>query len=335
MGQVLDTYIRVAPRLPSFLSATALERVIEIARRVPDAASSHNLEVRFNSSSQIDFLTYCGSKSIVPQFEQLLGPNPGPLWQHNLGLFREWASAGSMLSASPFLSLEYDAGDRFAEPEPEGNLFVALDRRHLARHWQPLRGETFESRELGRYAFARLLPASMRDACMAIIERIYAALPALGAVLHAPIMMTRQPIAAKPYLVLPRDQVVQFLKDIEWPGSMVALDELLETYYKAFSKTVYLDLTLTDRIHHRLGLVTCQFQRQEADFSNLDWWRLPRELEHYKNELRDWNGLTEESIGGQPFWLRRWLETKAVLHESSIEYKAYLGFCLNRPPLFG
>jgi hypothetical protein len=240
-----------------------------------------------------------------------------------------------LLSKSPFFSLEYDAGHRFAEHEPEANVFVSLDERHHARHWEPARGETLESRALGRYSFQRLLPASMREACMAVIERIYAALPPLGAVLHAPVMMTRQPIVAKPYLVLPRDRVAQFLRDIDWPGSFDALDELLETYYKAFSKTVYLDLTVTDRVHHRLGLVTCQFQRQEVDFSNLNWWGLPRELEHYKDELCHWSGLTVESIDGQPFWLRRWLETKAVLHESSIEYKAYLGFCLNRPPLFG
>jgi hypothetical protein len=65
MGQVLDTYARVVPHLPSFLSAAALERVIRIASRVPNAARSHNLEIRFDSSSQIDFLTYCASKTIV------------------------------------------------------------------------------------------------------------------------------------------------------------------------------------------------------------------------------------------------------------------------------
>ncbi len=333
MGRVLDTYTRVASRLPSFLSQAALERVVGIARRVPDAANSHNLEVRLNSSSCIDFLTYCGTKTIVSQFEELLGPNPSAVWQHNLSLFREWATQGSALSKSPFLSLEYDAGDHSAEPEP--NLFVALDQRHLARHREPIRGETDDSRALGRYAFQSLLPASMRDACMPVIDRIYASLPPLGAVLHAPVMMTRQPIAAKPYIALPRDHLRRFLQDIEWRGSMDGLDELLKTYYKAFPKTVYIDLTVTDRVHHRLGLVTCQFQRQEADFSTLAWWGLPRELEHYKGELRSWSGLTEESIDGQPFWLRRWIETKAVLHESSIEYKAYLGFSLNRPPLFG
>jgi hypothetical protein len=335
MGQVLDTYERVAPRLPRFLSATALERAARIAKRVPNAARSHNLEIRLNSSNQIDFLTYCGSKAVVRQFEELLGPNPSPLWQHNLKLLREWAGAGTKLSEAPFLSLEYDAGDRFAEREPEANLFVALDRRHFARHWEAPRGETPESRALGRFSFQRLLPDSRRHACMAVIDRIYAALPPLAAVLHAPIMKTREPCVAKPYVLMPRDAVLSFLMDIGWPGSMSALDELLKTYYKAFPKTVYLDLTVTDRVHHRLGLVTCQFQRQEADFSNLDWWGLPRELEHYKDDLRCWDGVSEESMEGEAFWLRRWIETKAVLHENSIEYKAYLGFGLNRPPLFG
>jgi hypothetical protein len=335
MGQVLDTYARVASRLPSFLSDAALERVRRITEHVPSAAASHNLEVRLNSSSHIDFLTYCGSKAVVGQLEELLGPSPSPLWRHNLELFREWASGESMLSESPFFSLEYDAGERFRERQPEANLMVALDKRHFARHWEPSRGETEASRALGHFSFRRLLPCSTRDATMAVIERIYAALPPLAAVLHAPIMMAREPCLAKPYIVMPRDAVTTFLKNIDWPGSMSALDEALKTYYKAFPRTVYLDLTVSDRVHHRLGLVTCQFQRQEADFSNLDWWGLPPHLEHFKDELRSWDGMTEESVGGETFWLRRWMETKAVLHENEIEYKAYLGFALRRPPLFG
>jgi hypothetical protein len=335
VGQVLDTYERVAPRLPGFLSASALERVARIAARVPDAARSHNLEIRLGSSTQIDFLTYCGSKAVVRQFEELLGPSPSPLWQRNLEVFREWARPDSRLSESPFLSLEYDADERYQEQEPEANLFVALDKRHLARHWEPPRGETSASRELGRVAFGRLLPDGIRESAMSVIERIYAALPPLAAVLHAPAMMTREPCVAKPYILMPREEVVSFLRKIEWPGSMDALDELLKTYYKAFSKTVYLDLTVTDRVHHRLGLVTCQFQRREADFSNLNWWGLPPELEGLKGELGSWSGLDEVSMSGEAFWLRRWVETKAVLHEARVEYKAYLGYCLNRPPLFG
>lgn len=334
MGVVSETFARVLPRLPSCLAPQALERVAAIVERVPDAASSHNLEFRLNSSDQVDFLTYCGSKDAVRQFETLLGPNPSELWRHNLELLREWRGGESMLSQAPFLSLEYDTGESFTPREPEANLLAATDRRHFARHFEPPRGETADSRALGRFLFQRLLPPSTRDASMAVIDRIYAALPPLAAVLHAPVMMTREPRVAKPYLVLPRDGLSDFLREIGWPGSASALDELLTTYYRAFPKTVYVDLTVTDRVHHRLGLVTCQFQRQEADFSNLNWWGLPPDLEHYRDELRDWDGLSEEWIRGERYWLRRWIETKVVLNEEAVEYKAYLGFCLARPPLF-
>ncbi len=334
VARVLETYLRVAPRLPSWLAPSSLERVAKVAERVPNSARSHNLEVRLNSSRQIDLLTYCGSKAAVREFEQLLGPSPSAFWRHNLELLREWGSEGSKLSEAPFLSFEYDTGERFVEQEPQGNLLVATDRRHFARHWEPPRGETAQSRALGRFAFQRLLPQSMRDACLAVIDRIYAALPPGAAVLHAPVMMAREPCVAKPYILMPRESVSRFLKDVAWPGSHCALDELLKTYYKAFAKTVYLDLTVTDRVQPRLGLVTSQFQRLEADFSNLDWWGLPPELEHYKEELRGWDGVSEETFDGERFWLRRWLETKAVLHEAAVEYKAYLGFCVKRPPLF-
>lgn len=335
MGSVSRTLDLVRDRLPSFLDARALERAMFIASRIPDGATSHNLEFRLNSTTAIDFLTFCGSKHVVEQYAQLIGPNPTGAWKHNLSVLENWTSAEGELASVPFFSFEYDGGDTFVEAEPEASISAAIDDQHHARHWQPLRGETAETRERGAKAYRYLLPESALVTTMPIIERIYEALPPLGAVLHAPILSARNPVVAKPYVVLPRDGLVRFLEDIEWPGSMGALEQLMSTFYSAFPKSVYIDLTVSDRVHARLGLVTSQFQQQEADFSTLDWWGLPPELEHFKDELGEWQGFSEEWLDGRRVWLRRWLDTKAVLHDEFVEYKAYLGFSPTRPPLFG
>lgn len=335
MSRVSRTLDLVRDKLPSFLDAHALDRTRFIASRIPDGATSHNLEFRLNSTTAIDFLTFCGSKHVVGQYAQLIGSNPAGAWSHNLSVLENWTRPEGELASVPFFSFEYDGGDTFVESEPEASISAAIDDQHHARHWQPLRGETDVTRDRGKRAYHYLLPEHTRTATMPIIERIYRALPPLGAVLHAPILSARSPVVAKPYVVLPRDSLFRFLEDIEWPGSMGALERLMNTFYAAFSKSVYIDLTVSDRVHSRLGLVTSQFQQQEADFSTLDWWGLPPNLEHYKHELRDWQGFSEESLDGRRVWLRRWLDTKAVLYDSFVEYKAYLGFSPTRPPLFG
>lgn len=334
MGRVLRTLDLIRPRLPSRLDATAIERARHIASRIPDSATSHNLEFRLNSTSAIDFLTFCSSKSIVADYEALLGADPQGAWKHNLTVLKNWTRPDGELRDVPFFSFEYDGGDTFVEAEPEASLSAATDPQHHARHWEPLRGETTESREQGRRAYRYLMPQSAHSTCLPIIERIYRALPPMGAVLHAPILSARKPVVAKPYIVLPREALVPFLEEIEWPGSISALQELMVTFYAAFPRSVYIDLTVSDRVHPRLGLVTSQFQRREADFSTLAWWGLPSSLHDFRDALGDWEGVSEEVLDGRRVWVRRWLDTKAVLHDEFVEYKAYLGFSPTPPPLF-
>jgi hypothetical protein len=147
-------------------------------------------------------------------------------------------------------------------------------------------------------------------------------------------MNARLPVVAKPYVILPRAELVPFLTKIEWPGSFARLNELLGTFYAAFDESVYIDLTVTDRVHSRLGLVTSQFQQLAKHGTDLAWWRLPDALTRYKEELRGWPGRKEARLDGQRVWIQRWLDTKAVLLDDKVEYKAYLGFSPSLPPLF-
>jgi hypothetical protein len=331
---VAETFERVRPHLPRSLGSGAVERCARIAERIPEHACSHYLEYRLNSGDDVDFLTLSPDKRIAARLDAQLGPDKSRTWGENVAVLREWATDGSALSPAPFVCFEYDAGSRFVEAEPEASLIVGLERDYRRRFRTGLRPREPSEVELGRVAFRRLLPESSRDACLAALERCFAALPPLGAIPHAPVMAAREPVTAKPYVILPRDAVFGFLDAIEWPGSRGALEDLLATYYAPFRETIYLDVTVTDRVGERLGVATSQFQRQEADFSSLEWWKLPKELECFKSELRNWCGYTEEVLGGQRVWIRRWLDTKAVLVGTKVEYKAYLGFSPTRPPLF-
>jgi hypothetical protein len=335
MGQIVsDTFERIRGRLPASLSPSALARCTRIFERIPDEAASHYLEYRLNSGCQIDVLTCTGKRTIAASFDQQLGPERSRRWAENVEVLREWASGDSELSLSPLMYFEYDGGDDFIEEEPEANLSVLVEPEYLSRNWLGLHGSSSGEVALGRAAFRRLLPASQREPCLAVLDRLYAALPPLGAIPHAPVMTARKPVTAKPYVILPRESVFDFLREIGWPGSMEALRDLLATYYSPFRHSIYLDLTITDRVEERLGLATSQFQRREADFSTLDWWKLPKELQNFKDELRDWTGHTEERQERERVWLRRWLDTKAVLNSGKVEYKAYLGFGPTRPPPF-
>jgi hypothetical protein len=331
---VAETFERVRKHLPASLSSDAVERCARIAARIPDEACAHYLEFRLNSGNDVDFLTLSPDKRIGERLDAQLGRDRSPTWSENVAILREWATPGSDLSDAPFVCFEYDAGSRFVETEPEASLVIGLEQHYRRRFRTGLHPRDESSVSLGKVAFRRLLPESSRDACMAALERCYAALPPLGAIPHAPVMAAREPIAAKPYVILPRASVFRFLDDIGWPGSRSALKELLATYYAPFSESIYLDVTITDRVSERLGIATSQFQRREADFSSLGWWRLPRELECFRDELGEWDGYTEERLGGERVWLRRWLDTKAVLFGTKVEYKAYLGFSPTRPPLF-
>ncbi|HVY29004.1 MAG TPA: hypothetical protein VHB79_20745 [Polyangiaceae bacterium] len=331
---VSETFEHVRQKLPRFLPDAGVERCAQIAKRVPDHAASHYIEFRLNGDQQVDFLSVAMDKGIVAQLEAQVGSDPSPVWAEHLTVLREWATDGAELSHAPFVWFEYDGGSRFVASEPEPSLAFGVEQDYLGRRDGGLRANDVAGVALGKVAFSRMLPDATRQSRMEIVDRCYAALSPVGAVPHAPVMIARDPVTVKPFVIMPRESMFPFLDQIGWPGSRRALAALLDTYYAPFRQSIYMDLTLTDRVEQRLGIATSQFQRAEADFSGLAWWRLPQELEGFKKDLEGWAGYSEVRMGGERVWIRRWLDTKAVLDGDKVEYKAYLGFSPARPPLF-
>src|SRR5690606_17148297 len=200
MGQLVsETFERIRSYLPVSLNEHALERCFRIAECIPDEASSHYLEFRLNSGPEIDVLTSTRERSIATSFERQLGPKRSPRWAENVAILREWASGETLLSSAPAMYFEYDAGDGFVEEQPEANLSLCVEREYQSRNWLGLRPAGPREIALGRAAFERLLPPSQREACLPVLDRLYAALPPLGAIPHAPVMGARRPVTAKPY----------------------------------------------------------------------------------------------------------------------------------------
>jgi hypothetical protein len=333
-GSVSELFAQIRAHLPPWLDARALEWCAQIAEHIPDGASSHYLELRLNAGPEIDFLTCITYKQLAAQLKRRLGPSLSSAWQSNLTILDEWATPNSALSGAPLVYLEYDAGASTSDTDPEASLAVCVESNYQARQWQSPRATDLTAVELGKQLYRRLAPDAQREAWTAAIERCYAALPPGGAIPHVCVMSAREPITAKPYVVLPRANVLSFLRGVEWPGCLHTVQELLETYYAAFREHVYLDLTVTDAVQERLGLVTSQFQAREMSCSTLDWWRLPPELAAQQAALSEWTGYSEATLGGDRVWIQRWLDTKLVLCGEQIVYKAYLGFGARSPPLF-
>lgn len=331
---VAETFERVRKHLPTAIPSAAVDRCAHVAAHVPKETCSHYLEFHLSAGGRLDFLSTSTDKRIARSLNARLAPTSSRAWRTNLSVLRDWADPDSEISRAPFVWLEYDTGPGFVEAEPEASLVVGLERGYTRRHEEGMRPMDPESVTLGMASFRRLLPEHAREKCLATLERCYEALPPLGAIPYAPVMTAREPVTAKPFVILPRALVFNFLERIGWPGSLDAVEQLLKTYYASFQASIYLDVTVTDRVEERLGIATSQFQRKEVDFSSLDWWRVPKELQDFKSALRHWAGYSEERLGGERVWIHRWLDTKAVLNQGKVEYKSYLGFSPTRPPLF-
>lgn len=327
----------VRPKVPSFIDRRALDCCSALAATLPGSFTSFYMECRLDGDPQLDYLAYTRAKGVGGEDHGgwPLGAN-SHLWQRNLGLLREWITPASDLSDAPCVWLEYDdvaSANHVSEP----SLSVGLQPQYYQYHdrsdvaFDPRQAQRLASATL-RHLVAHTSLVSRERVCRSIID----ALPRFGAVGYISVMTTRNPVSVKLYVKLPRQDVVAFLRAIEWPGSAAGLNDVLGQYYAPFRETAFLDLTLADRVEARLGLATSQFHRRElgSRARALQWLSLPRKLDVSKTLLACWPGVTECELDGKRIWIRRWLDTKAVIEDDGVNYKAYLGFMAVHDPPF-
>jgi hypothetical protein len=73
-------------------------------------------------------------------------------------------------------------------------------------------------------------------------------------------MLARQPVILKIYGSVPKDHLLSYLTQINWPGSVTELQSILDTYCTpdTTDHNVYIDIGIGDRLMTKLGLAFAQ-----------------------------------------------------------------------------
>jgi hypothetical protein len=207
-------------------------------------------------------------------------------------------------------------------------------------------GANFNPREAGNsnatealwLACGSLCARSEVAALRLCIEHVEKALPKGGRLIHLSWMGARCSRPLKLYGVVPRDEFLDFLERISFPGHMACVRKVLEDVAtpQHCGRDIYFDLNLNalcDATTASLGIAFSQQQIQAS--SRCDPHRA-RLLERLAAEgqcsptqaraLGEWGSGTD----------RRWLDLKMVIDaHGNVQTKAYLGFAPSRAASFG
>jgi hypothetical protein len=186
------------------------------------------------------------------------------------------------------------------------------------------------------------LPASQAQR----IRRVVGCLPVPGRFIHLSFMVGREPNVIKLYGVVPREQLVEYLREIGWAGPLHDIAALVERHcpHSRVAQDIYLDLTLdtlTVPGGNRLGFA---FTPQHLEHSSerdpgrkplLDQWVQAGLCSVWQRDaLVRWPALLVDGDWGDAGWpmrLHRWLDLKCVWEPSAgLLGKAYLGFAARR-----
>lgn len=178
------------------------------------------------------------------------------------------------------------------------------------------------------------------------IRRVVACLPTPGRFIHLSFMVGREPNVIKLYGVVPREQLIEYLREIGWAGPLRDIAALVERHCprSRVADDIYLDLTLdtlTVPGGNRLGFA---FTPQHLDHSSerdpgrkplLDQWVEVGLCSAWQRDtLVCWpaHGVVGDQTGGAwPMRVDRWLDLKCVWDpRAGLLGKAYLGFAARR-----
>ncbi len=317
-------------------SPGVLEPCDVIAASVPSAAAAY-FECRLNDAEQVDYLMLTRQRlDAAAEFSKARqGLSDSPVWEKNRALLRSWSSGVGDLADVPLLWFEYDIDGRFDEKVLDASPSLCVERGYHRREMGAPIANAERSRRLAQVALEHL--RSGDDASIVAALQCVDALPERGALVYVSSMLTRPERATKLYVSLPKTLVFDYLRRISWPGDASLLEEVLRGWYEPIASTVFLDLTVTERVHGRLGLALSQLHQREMERFDPAWsWvPMPGSEPLKRRALAEWPGTCEARLHGTRAWIRRWVDLKAVIHESGrVEPKAYLGFSATLPPAF-
>jgi hypothetical protein len=245
----------IQPPADALVSRRALDRILVIARAVPDLGDCIGFECRLGSAAgPVDLGLGIGRRTGGGEQLPTLPPGFPPEWQRFAAFCRTWWDPTSLLHAwIPFAFLEFDADAPGTYPVP--SVFVSLDWP-LANPDDP-RSEADRRRlsaTVVRNALALLLESSADGRLAQNLDRCIDDLPDEGRVVHAGAMLGRSACGARLSIAVPRHAQGGYLAGLGLPQ----LGDLIESIVASLAcedGAVHLEVDVAEKIGPRVGVV--------------------------------------------------------------------------------
>ncbi|KYF93012.1 hypothetical protein BE17_25180 [Sorangium cellulosum] len=337
-----QTFDRIRSDVPGALvTPGAWESVLGAARRLPRAISCAYLECRLGrDAAEVDL----GASVMAAEGPILLAARPtglpssgeeATIWGRVQELTRVWTDPASPLHARvPVMWLELDSGEiTRGRLMPSVLLCVDPSLPKGAASPDAIGHGLADCAPSLQAALSALSSEPLAPAARADLHRCFEALPAGGRIVHVGFMVTRRPTVLKLFAAMDREQVLDYLGAIRWPGSLGEAASLVDTL-GAGPDTFRVDLTIGETLLPRLGLEFASRRGADPDRRAL----IDRCVEHgictpeKRDALISWPGSKREVIPGygRAVRLSRWIDMKIVHRPPEpLEAKAYLGFMLH------
>jgi hypothetical protein len=255
----------------ALVSPEALDRALAVARLLPECALWASLECRLGAGEErVDFSACVpaaeGGREALLQRRAALLAEPLCLrsraaWERIFAFCAEWGERGSLLEERvPFVFIEFDldggVGQGSPREAPPFVLFHLLPRSDGVPDMPPARTTTTvaECRSLLGRALLLLDGHGPSPAVAGSLRACLDALPAGGSVAYAAPLSSRGLEAVRLLLILPRWQVVDYLRRMEWGGPLDEIEEDLATLPVPPSE-VWFDLDVGQTVLPAVGLV--------------------------------------------------------------------------------
>ncbi len=343
---LVETLAIIEPHLPLHLiSVEAFSRVKELAGRLPESMSSYYLECRLAAHTpQVDFLS-CVTASDAGRESLLQGHgmkadllevfSGHPVWSRIRDFCSHWAvPSSSLYEQVPHLWLEFDL-DAPLPLVPLPCLLFCLDPAYFKRRAPGQLGNCLSAQQY-QQVMNTVLPILLeRPVSSSTRKQLFACfdfLPAGGQLIHASVMLSRQPPTFKLNIAVPKNRLLDYLQQIGWTGSLSELDAILSTFCPSASSLKF-QLTIgnvmapkidfefhfdsASREDHRLQVL--------LDQAVINGLCTPEKRE----ALLTWPGSFRKMFchHSWPTRLYKWVDIKIVYHFGrSLEAKGYLGF---------
>jgi hypothetical protein len=340
-----ETLAIIKPHLPrSLISDHAFSSVKMLADKLPEMTSSYYWECRLAANApQVDFLACLaasdggreilagrGKREDMPWF--FAGD---PVWRRVKDFCSRWADpASSLYEQVSHIWLEFDFSAPPSRVPPPGLLFC-LDPEYFERGRQPRHVNYLTApayQQVIDTALEALLDYPVSHQTRENLLSCFDQLPTGGYIIHASVMLSRQPPQVKLNISVPKDRLLDYLQGVRWTGLLFDVSTILSKY-GASRDRIKFQLTIGDTVppkidfefHFESSLQNDPGLRLLLDQVVTDGCCTPEK----RDALLTWPGTFRQPFSHHSWPTRfyKWADIKVVYQpDRSLEAKGYLGF---------